>query len=75
MGQNDVVSWLAVQYRFDRFKYFTVKEIAEGLKRSGRSCNGNTEQMVRRAVKKLLRWGQIEADTEDDWRKAYRFNA
>lgn len=75
MGQHEVLMWLAHEHKFDKNKFFTVKEIACGLKKKNPALNGNAEQIVRRSLKKLLDWGQVEVDFENDWRRAYRFNA
>lgn len=75
MGQHEVLAWLSDARKLDRSRYFTVKEISDGLRNQGSACNGNTEQMVRRSLKKLLNWGQVEIDFENEWRRAYRFRS
>lgn len=75
MGQHEVIQWLSQERKFDKERFFTVKEIASGLRDVGMDNNGDTEQMVRRALKKLVDWGQVEIDFENEWRRAYRLKA
>ena len=75
MAQSEVYDWLLQQRQLGNDTYFTIKEIASGLKSLG--VEGDVERKSRRAIPGLLRCGILEHRINMnimDWKRTYRIS-
>lgn len=73
MGQREVYDWLKCQREFGNHSYFSIREIANGLKKN--NMEGDVLKKVRSDIPPLLRAGFLEHRINGkvwDWYRLYR---